>query len=464
MTVTKGQTLPLEIVDLAFGGKAVARIDGFVVFVDQAAPGDRVLAQITKKKKDFAEAKLLSLIEPSKDRVVPPCPYSGECGGCKWQFLDYERQIAYKTRQVAESLAHIGGFPDVAVLPAKPSERIFGYRNKMEFSCSDRRWLPFHQLDDPSVDAGFAVGLHVPGNFEKVLDIDACLLCPPEGNHILVAVKDYLRASPHGLYGIKSHQGFWRFLMIRHSVDRDAWLVNIVTAAEDPSAVEPLAALLVARFPNIASVVNNITGRKSNISMGEREIRLAGAPCLLERLGPFEFEISANSFFQTNTRGAMTLYDTVKDYAGLQGKERVLDLYSGTGAIPIWLSDGAAEVTGIELVESAVADARENCRRNGVDNCRFITGDIRRRLSGFTHRPDVIIIDPPRGGMHPDVAAQVAAMGARRIVYVSCNPATLARDAALMKDAYRLVEVQPVDMFPHTFHIEAVALLARTGA
>jgi len=464
MTVKKGQEIELEISDLAFGGKGIAKIDGFAVFVDHAVPGDHVLARIIKKKKSYAEARVLSLTTPSADRVTPPCPYSGYCGGCKWQFFEYDRQIEYKRRHVVESLQHIGGLSNVTVHPTRPSERIFEYRNKMEFSCSDRRWVMPDQLGNEEIDAGFAVGLHVPGTFDKVLDIDACLLPPATGNRILSEVKHYMKNSGLPLYGLRSHEGFWRFLMLRHSVAHDQWLVNIVTATEDRTVVQPLADALCEKFPDVVSVVNNITSRKSGVAIGEYELLLAGDRCLKERLGQFEFEVSANSFFQTNTRGAAVLYDTVKQYAGLSGTENVLDLYSGTGTIPIWLADAASEITGIEIVESAVADAHENCRRNGVSNCRFHVGDIREKMATISHTPDVLIIDPPRTGMHPDVVKQVLAMAPDRIVYVSCNPATLARDAALMKDVYQVAEVQPVDMFPHTFHIEAVARMVKVRA
>ncbi|RJP87774.1 MAG: 23S rRNA (uracil(1939)-C(5))-methyltransferase RlmD [Desulfobacteraceae bacterium] len=463
MTVKKGQEIELEISDLAFGGKGISKIDGFTVFVDQAVPCDHVLARIVKKKKTYAEARVLSLLASSADRIAAPCPYSGCCGGCKWQFFQYERQIEYKQRHVAESLHHIGGLENVTVHPAIASERVFEYRNKMEFSCSDRRWLMPEQLGDETIDAGFAVGLHVPGTFDKVLDIDACLLHPSTGNRILAEVKQYMKQSRHPIYGLRSHEGFWRFIMLRHSVAFDQWLVNIVTATEDIAVVKPLADILREKFPGVVSVVNNITSRKSGVAIGEYEVLLAGDRCLKERLGRFEFEVSANSFFQTNTRGAVSLYDTVKKYVQLTGTENVLDLYSGTGTIPIWLADAAGEITGIEIVESAVADAHENCLRNGVSNCRFLIGDIREKMAGIDRKPDVLIIDPPRTGMHPDVVKQVLAMAPERIVYVSCNPATLARDAALMKDVYRVAEVQPVDMFPHTFHIEAVARIVKIG-
>jgi len=461
MNIKKGVEIELEVTDLAFGGKGIAKVEEFTIFVEKAVPGDRVLARIVKKKKSYAESRIISLLSPSEDRIEAPCAFSGYCGGCKWQFFKYEKQLEYKQRHVAESFKHIGGLEDVKVHPTIPAERIFEYRNKMEFSCSDRRWLLPGELGDESIDMGFALGLHVPGTFHKVLDIDRCLIYPATGNDIVNTIRQYMKKSGRPLYGLRSHEGFWRFVMIRHAVANDQWLVNIVTSSKDLAVVAPLADELCEKFPNIASVVNNVTASVSSVATGEYEIYLAGEQYLKEKLGPYEFEISANSFFQTNTRGAVVLYDTVKDYAQLTGKENVLDLYSGTGTIPIWLSDSANEITGIEIVESAIADAKENCRRNNISNCHFIVGDIRHIIAEITQTPDVLIIDPPRTGMHPDVVKQVLKLAPEKIVYVSCNPATLARDVGLMKDDYRVAEIQPVDMFPHTYHIEAVARLEK---
>jgi 23S rRNA (uracil1939-C5)-methyltransferase len=461
MTVRKGDQIELDISHTGFGGKGIAKIDGFTIFVNQAVPGDRVLAAIVKKKKSHAEAKVREVLSPSPFRVEAPCLYSGFCGGCTWQFLRYDKQLEYKRLHVVEALRHIGGIEDVNVLPTLPSDAIFAYRNKMEFSCSDRRWVLPEQLDDDAVDRDFALGLHVPGTFDKVLDIDACLLQPDRGNEILGFVKAYMKTSGLPAYGLRSHEGFWRFLVVRHSLANDQWLVNIVTSAENRDVLMPLAADLMRTFPDIGAVVNNITARKSGVAVGEVEIPLAGRDHLEEHLGPYRFAVSANSFFQTNTRGAVKLYDKVKNFAALTGRERVLDLYSGTGTIPIWMADAAASVTGIEIVESAVVDARRNCEQNRISNCDFILGDMRAVLPEIKEKPDILIIDPPRTGMHPDVVKQVLALDVPRIVYVSCNPATLARDAGLMKDAYQVTRVQPVDMFPHTYHIESVACLEK---
>ncbi len=461
MAIKKGDIVELKISDIAFGGKGLTRVNGFAVFVDQSVPSDYVRVRIIKKKKNYAEARILEIIEPSPLRTDPPCKYSNYCGGCKWQFLDYDKQVEYKQQHVAESIEHIGLIQNVPVHPTMPSERIFGYRNKMEFSCSDKRWLLPDEMGREDIDTGFALGLHVPGTFHKVLDTDACLLHPDLGNLILEDIRNFIKGSRVPVYGLRSHAGFWRFVMLRHSVAYDRWMVNIITASEDRDTVQPLADLLMEKYPKIVSVINNITSRQAGVAIGEYEILLAGESVLKDKIGPFEFEISANSFFQTNTRGAECLYETVKDYAKLTGSETIVDLYSGTGTIALYLSGLAKQVIGMEIIESAVADAENNCRVNRVSNCQFILGDIKDCLSQLTITPDMMIIDPPRVGMHKDVVKQVMEMAPKRIVYVSCNPSTLARDLGMMKETYDILEVQPVDMFPHTYHIESVARLQK---
>ena len=461
MRIQKGQHFELEIDGIALGGKGLARIDGLTVFVHQAVPKDRVVARITKKKKNFAEARVVEVLVPSPHRVKAPCPYSGYCGGCTWQSLQYEKQLLYKQQHVAETIEHIGLVKGIPVHATVPSPFIFGYRNKMEFSCSDRRWLMPDEMGDTDVDISFALGLHVPGTFHKVLDTRACLLQPDLGNRILKDVRNFMKDSKIPAYGLRSHEGFWRFLVLRHAAAFDRWLVNIVTAKEDIDTVRPLADQLMKNYSSIVSVVNNITARKAGVAVGEVEIHLAGERMIRDKIGLFVFEISSNSFFQTNTRGAERLYDTVKSYAGLTGTEVVVDLYSGAGTIPIFLSDSAKEIIGLEISESAVGDAIRNCENNTVSNCRFLIGDIRESFSKITTNAHVMVIDPPRAGMHKDVVQQVLDMAPDRIVYVSCNPATLARDYGMMKEQYRVVEVQPVDMFPHTFHIESVARLEK---
>jgi len=461
MDLKKGQSVELDVANVVFGGRGIARIDGLVVFIENAVPGDRVLAVIVKKKKNHAIGRIETIVRPSPFRVDAPCRYSGFCGGCKWQCLAYEKQLEVKQQHVKDALAHIGKLTDIPVHPTLPSELIYAYRNKMEFSCSDKRWVLPDELDCHPCQREFAVGLHVPGFFHKVIDIDECWIQQPLGNAILNDIKDYIKNSGLPVYGLRSHEGFWRFAVLRHASVNDQWMVNMVTAEENLTVLRPLADRLRAKFPRIVSVVNNVTARKAAIAVGEREVLISGQATLKECIGKYVFEISSNSFFQTNTAGAKRLYDIVKRYAGLSGNEVVVDLYGGTGTIAIYLAENAKEIIGMEINEDAIADARRNCRLNGIVNCRFIPGDIKDNLGGLACKPDVMVIDPPRAGMHPHIVKQILSKAPEKIVYVSCNPATLARDLIFLKDDYSVREIQPVDMFPHTYHIESVARLVK---
>ena len=464
MRVKKNQVVEVEVENIAFGGKGLAKLNGFTVFIDQAVPGDVADVRIFKKKKSYAEARIERLIKPSALRVDAPCPYSGFCGGCKWQFLEYAQQIEYKKKHVQESLQHIGQLHDVPVRDTIASPKVFGYRNKMEFTCARRRWLlPQEMQTDDPLQAGIALGLHVPGTFYKVLDTRTCLLQPDLGNRILDDIRHYINVSPLPVYGLRSHSGFWRFVTLRHSAAHDNWMVNLVTAEENREAVQTLADALMKTYSGIVSMVNNVTDRKAGVAVGQKELYLGGSTFLEDRIGKYAFKISANSFFQTNTAGAEQLYAAVKKYAALEGHETVLDLYCGTGTIAIYLSGAAREIIGIEQVESAVRDAESNCRANNIENCRFIQGDMRDCLKDVEPFADVMIVDPPRAGMHKDVVRRILTMLPEKIIYVSCNPAALARDVAMMSAHYRIEEVQPVDLFPHTYHIESVSLLTKKG-
>ncbi|MBW1700692.1 MAG: 23S rRNA (uracil(1939)-C(5))-methyltransferase RlmD [Deltaproteobacteria bacterium] len=458
--VRKGDIVELRINKIAYGGQGVARVDGLVIFVRGGIPGDTVTARVFRKRKGYAEAEIIELVDPSPDRIDAPCPYNGYCGGCQWQHVVYERQLEYKMEHIRESMARIGSLVDVLVHDVVPSEKRFAYRNKMEFSFSDRRWFLPNELHRREPEGGFALGLHVPGTYHKVIDVDACLLQAEMGNQILREVKGHVKDSRIPVYGLKTHEGFWRFLTIRYSNAFDEWMVNLVTSEERPEIIEPIADNISRRIKQIKTVVNNINRRKASIAVGEREVVLTGDGWINDRIGPFTFQISTNSFFQTNSRAAEKLYEKVVDYAELAGNETVLDLYSGTGTIPIFLANSVRAVTGIEMSRSAVQDARRNCKENGISNCHFLCGDIREKLSAITaSKPDVLIIDPPRAGMHKTVLAQVLSLSPEKIIYISCNPATMARDIGQMIRDYQLVEIQPVDMFPHTYHIEAISKL-----
>lgn len=444
---------------MAFGGRGVSRLDGMAVFVKGAMPGERVLARIGKKKKSYAEASITGLLSSSPDRIEAPCPYFGYCGGCQWQDLRYERQIEYKRNFIRETLERVGSIRGLQVNPTVPSPKQYGYRNKMEFSFSDRPWYMPSDFNPGMEKKNLALGLHAPGTFYKIIDMAACLLQHDQGNQILRFVREFALNSRLPAYNLKGHHGFWRFLVLRRSEFTGEWLVNLVTSEENQPVIATLAENLTERFREVRTVVNQISAKKAAIAVGDKEVLAAGDGFLEDRLGPYLFQISAGSFFQTNSPGAENLYNKVMEYSELNGSETVLDLYSGTGTISIFLSGSARRVIGMEIVQSAVKDAELNCRRNNISNCSFITGDIRENLKRLSVQPDLLIIDPPRAGLHKDVLKSVMAMAVEKIIYVSCNPAALARDAGLLASDYELEEIQPVDMFPQTYHTEAVAKL-----
>lgn len=459
MIIRKEDYIELWVDNLAYGGEGIARVDGFVIFIRGAVPGDRIIARIFKKRKGYANASIVEILDPSPYRINAPCPYSGHCGGCNYQHLDYGKQLFYKREHVIDAMKRLGSFKNVKVHEAIPSDDKFEYRNKMEFSFSDRKWILPEEYIKTEENMGLALGLHVPGTFHKVIDIEACLLQHDNGNSILRTVKEYAVKSGVPAYGLKSHEGFWRFLTLRYSRSFNEWMVNIITSDKNTDLLISLVDKLKEDNDNISTIVNNISRKRAAIAVGDEEIVLSGEGYIKEMLGEYNFHVSANSFFQTNSSGAEKLYNKVLEYAELKGDESVLDLYCGTGTIPVFLSKHAKEITGMEISESAVRDAEYNCRLNGVNNCRFILGDIKEKIPELSFTPDLLIIDPPRTGMHKDVIKVIMEMGTEKIVYVSCNPATMARDIGSMSEKYNIEEIQPVDMFPHTYHIEAVAKL-----
>lgn len=461
MDIRRGDTIELGIEKVVFGGRGLAHLKRMAVFVDKAVPGDRVRAKVIRVKKNYAEARILEVIEASPHRTSAACPYSNYCGGCNWQFINYEKQLEYKQASVQDSLSHIGKAAHCQVHSVLPSSQIFGYRNKMEFSFSDRRWYLPGEEDEASGNKNCALGLHIPGTFDKIVDIEGCLLQKEKGNEILRAVKRYVKDSGVPVYGLESHRGFWRYLVLRHSYCFDEWMVNIVTSDERDPPVHALASMLRDRFKEITSIVNGINTRKGGTAVGEWERTLAGDRNIRDKIGGFTFEISVNSFFQTNTRMAERLYKSVKDFASLRGEETVLDLYCGIGTVSIFLAPDASRVIGMDISNSALADANRNCLLNGIDNCKFLCGDVKTLLPQVNIKPELLVTDPPRTGMHRRVVDQILRFLPERIIYISCNPATLARDIALLKERYRVEEVQPIDLFPNTYHVESVARLER---
>jgi 23S rRNA (uracil1939-C5)-methyltransferase len=471
-SLKKGSEVELEIESLAFGAKGLARLNGYVVFVEQALPGQRVRALLTKKKRDYAEARLVEVLRQSPDYVAPRCPHFLDCGGCLLQNLQYEKQLEAKRRQIEEVLVHLGGFERPRVAAALGSPQQFFYRNKMEFSFARQRWLTRAEIAGAQniAERNFALGLHARNSFDKTLDIRACHLFSEMSNDILAAVRAFAKNSALLPYTTRDHTGFWRFLVMREGKRTGEFMLNFVTAdsREGRAAVAELSAMLAAEFPIITTIVHNLNRGKAQIALGEEEIILHGSGYLRERIGDCTFRISANSFFQTNTLGAEQLYAVAREFAALTGAENVYDLYCGAGAIAIFIAKQAKQVLGFEIVPEAIRDAALNCGLNQIDNCRFVRGDLKDELARVPlllqrwGAPDVIIADPPRAGVHPRVLLKMLELAPQRIVYVSCNPATFARDVKVLchKD-YHLEKVQPVDMFPHTAHCEVVGLLVR---
>ena len=466
----RGAVLDLTIDSLAFGGKGVARVNDYVIFVESALPGQVVRVEVRKSKKSFAEAKIVEIIQQSPHYANPVCEHFGECGGCLLQNLDYQAQLAHKQEQVADSLIRLGNLKSVTVEPTLPSPDLYFYRNKMEFSFSRQRWLSDQEIASGEVIErdGLFLGLHAKGFYEKVVDIQQCHLLSERSNKILSSVREFARQSGLPAYSTRDHNGFWRFLVIREGKNTGNLMVNIITAWHEPEIIERLAMVLWERLPQISSLVNNITGKKAAVAFGDKEILLAGDRMIRERIGKHEFEISANSFFQTNTRQAENLYNFTFEFTELSGDELVFDLYSGAGTIAIHVAEHAREVVGFEVIPSAIRDAHRNVEINNVTNCRFVTLDLKYLLANVESiiteygHPDVIIIDPPRAGMHSKTVRAISELSPQRIVHVSCNPTTLARDLSLLcEDHYQITKVQPVDMFPHTAHIEVVAQLKR---
>jgi len=482
----KGDTLELEITKYAAEGKGIAKInrniikpvqdteqqvkneENYVVFVQGAYPGDKVTAQLRKIKKSYAEAVIAKLISPSKERIGPRCKYFGTCGGCKQQDLKYETQLKFKQELVKETFEHIAGLKDFDFEEIIPSENNFFYRNKMEFSFADRRWLTKEEIGSEDVfDKEFALGLHIPRIFDKVLDINECFLQSEISNEILNFTRKFFKEKNTSIYSTKTHFGNLRNLVIRQSQNKDGLMVNLVTSNEDDALMKEYSSELLKSVPQITTVINNINKKKASVAIGDYEKVYHGEGFIYDRIGNYDFRISANSFFQTNTLQAENLYKTAMEFSELKGDEIIYDLYSGAGTIAIYVSGKAKKVIGFESIRSALRDASENATLNRVENVQFAEANLYKSFLPIIEqnnipKPDVIIIDPPRSGMHKNTVDDVIQLNPEKIVYVSCNPATQARDIKLMVEAgYKLKKMKPVDMFPHTYHIENVVFLTK---
>jgi 23S rRNA (uracil1939-C5)-methyltransferase len=448
----RGDRVDVSIDDLAFGGEGVGRLDGYVMFVRGGLPGDRVRVQVVETRARYGRGLIESVLTPSPHRVDPPCPYFGRCGGCRLQHLSYPAQLAFKEKQVRDCLERLGDVLGFELRPILPAPDAYGYRNKMEFTVA-------RELGEP------IVGLHEADRYDAVIDIRRCLLQSETMNTLLDEMRRQTHAHRLPVWDGTTEQGLLRFVTLREGRRTGEAMVNIVAASPDVERLGPVADALEARTPALVSVVLNVNAKKASVAVGTEEHVLLGRDHLTESLDGVRFQVSANSFFQTNTLQAERLFALVEAACEPQAGETLLDLYSGTGAISLLLARRCRRVYGIEVAPASVADAVRNARANGIENCTFLTGEVRHVLPALIAEGvavDTVVADPPRAGFHPKALTALAGLGAARIVYVSCNPSTLARDVGeLVRRGYRLEWVQPVDMFPQTPHIEAVARLRR---
>lgn len=461
MSVKKGDELELTIESLAYGGKGVARVDDFVIFVKNAIPGQKVRALLYRKKKGFGEARPLEVLSESKHAVDPRCNHFLTCGGCKVQQLDYDEQVEQKRQQVENIFRRQAGIEDFEIDGVVPADQVFNYRNKMEFTFSNNRWVLHGEPEKAERD--FALGMHIPKRWDKILNIDECHIQPQLGNEIINKVRSLAKELNLKPYDQKTHNGFLRYLLMRFGQNTGDILVNLVTSYENSDLLQPMVNGLIESFPQITTIVNNINTRKSDVSFGEYELHLHGKPTLEEKIGDLTFEISANSFFQTNTGMAEKLYQTALDGAELSGKEVVFDLYCGTGSISLFLAQKAKEVHGFEVIVSSVEDATRNAIRNGIGNAKFHVANLdnffKFGVGKKYPKPDVVVVDPPRAGMHKFMTNYLPKFEAKKIVYISCNPTTQARDTEILQmKGYALKRLTMVDMFPHTPHVETVGI------
>ena len=453
----------IAVTDYAAEGKALARHEGKVIFIAGAVPGDTADILLTKNKKDWAEGRVMKITVPAPDRLVPFCSHFGICGGCKWQMLPYEKQLQYKQQEAEQNLKRIGKVDIPELMPIIGSADTIHYRNKLEFTCSNKRFLTSDEIhSETTVPQQDALGFHVPRIFDKVIDIHECYLMDDVNNKIRNTIRDFTKQHGFAFYDIKEHTGWLRNVIIRFC-NTGELMVNICINHEDETNRVLLFDHLLKEVPSITTLLYTINP-KWNDSIYDLEPQVySGKGTITEKLEDFEFIISPKSFFQTNTKQAEKLYAVTRNFAGLTGNEIVYDLYCGTGSIGIFVSKNAKKIIGVEVIEDAIEDAKKNAAANHIEHAHFFAGDVIKICNDafFTEhgRPDVIITDPPRVGMHEKLVIKLLEIAAPKIVYVSCNTATQARDINLLSEKYSVEKIQPVDMFPHTHHIECVVLL-----
>ncbi len=458
----------LVIGDMVAEGQCIARHEGRVVFVRDVAPQDVVDVQVKRTKKQFMEGVPVRFHQYSPLRTTPFCAHFGTCGGCKWQHVAYETQLFYKEKQVRDSLERIAKVPLPAIRPILPAPAGQHYRNKLEFTFSNKKWLTQEEIRSAEVVSDrAALGFHIPKRFDKILHIETCHLQPEPSNAIRRALHAFAQARGYTYFDLVEQHGLLRNLMIR-TASTGQVMVLVIFYEPDHAAIEAIMTHLADCFPEITSLQYLINPKKNDSYFDQTPVCFRGTPYIEEAMENLRFRIGPQSFYQTNSQQAYALYQIVREWAALTGQEVVYDLYTGTGTIANFVARQARRVVGIESVTSAIEDARANAAHNGIANTSFFAGDMRQVLTAdflAAHgRPEVLITDPPRAGMHPDVVATIRAAAPRRIVYVSCNPATQARDLALLDEQYAVTHVQPVDMFPHTYHVENVVALVRREA
>ncbi len=453
----------LSITHAGSEGKSIARLEGKVIMVDYAVPGDIINAKVVYQKRNYETAVITEIIKPSADRIDTFCSHFGMCGGCKWQQMAYSAQLTYKQQQVLDAFERIGKFPFPALEPIIGSAKIKYYRNKLEFSFTDRKWLTqITDIGSLTKEENAALGYHIPGKFDKVFDVENCYLMDPLNDEIRNSIKAFCKKNNYDFFNLYGQTGFMRNLILRNNL-KGEWMLIVSFGHEDSEKRIALLSHIQQAFPQITSLLYVINDKR-NDTIHDLDVQVfSGSDYFLESLENLDFKIGPKSFFQTNTGQTLKLYGKTREFAQLTGQELVYDLYTGVGTIALFLAKNSKRVVGLESVEQAIADAKKNAVWNQIDNADFYAGDMKDLLTtAFIEKngkPDVVITDPPRMGMHEDVIKQLLEIKPKRIVYVSCNPATQARDIALMSEQYRVTRVQPVDMFPHTHHVENIALL-----
>ncbi|HEX7846517.1 MAG TPA: 23S rRNA (uracil(1939)-C(5))-methyltransferase RlmD [Chitinophagaceae bacterium] len=453
----------LLVQDYAAEGKSLAKVDGKVIFIENVVPGDVVDVQLLKSKKDWAEGRPLRFHSYSADRLQPFCSHFGICGGCQWQMLPYEKQLEYKQRQVRDNLQRIGKIVLPNALPIIGGAETKYYRNKIEYTFGNKRYLKKEELNDPSISQEQDVaGFHVRGMFDKLVDVETCYLQAEPTNEIRLAIKEFAKKNGYSFYDIRNHVGFLRTMQVRLCTTGEL-MVNIVVGEDDEQKIKALLDHVLKLFPQITTLLYTINTKKNDSLHDLEPIAYHGKGYVIEKLEDFQFKIGPKSFFQTNTKQGERLYQVARDFAELTGSETVYDLYCGTGSIGIFVSPAAKKIIGVEMIEAAIDDAKENAALNNLSAAEFYAGDVidicNDEFFAAHGQPDVIITDPPRAGMHEKLVRKILDMAAPTVVYVSCNPATQARDLNWLDEKYAVTKIQPVDMFPHTLHIENVVQL-----